>query len=74
MTVSFFEEASTKDRNASSTFYLGRYMMNGTFVGFEVLKNQLNLCPFNYEDIQKMLKFGSVTENTCDFDLFKLIN
>lgn len=34
ITVSFYEDTANKDRNASLTFYLARYHMNGTFLGF----------------------------------------
>lgn len=74
MTVSFYDDANNKDRNSSLTFYLARYHMNGTFLGFQMLKNQLNICPFNYEDVQSMLKFGTVTEDFCHFDLSNLIS
>lgn len=73
MTVSFYEDATTTDRNASLTFYLGRYSMNGTFLGFQKLRSQMNLCPLNYADVLNMFKFGAVTESTCDFDLTRLL-
>ena len=47
--------------------------MNGTFLGFQQLKSQLNLCPLNYDDVLNMLKFGAVTESTCEFDLARLV-
>lgn len=47
--------------------------MNGTFLGYQILKNQLNLCPLNYDDVLNMMKFGAVTESACEFDLTKLI-
>jgi hypothetical protein len=46
--------------------------MNGTLIGFETLKDQLSVCPFNYDDIKNMNKFGTVTEKSCEFDLTKL--
>jgi hypothetical protein len=59
MTVSFFSDSS--DRNSSLKFYFARYHMNGTFLGFQLLTNQLNICPFNYDDAKHMLTFGTVT-------------
>lgn len=47
--------------------------MNGTFLGFEVLKDQMNVCPFNYDSVNNMLRFGTVTESYCSFDLTQLI-
>lgn len=46
--------------------------MNGTLIGFETLKDQLSVCPFSYDEIKNMNKFGTVTEKSCDFDLTKL--
>ena len=71
MTVSFVQANS--DRNASLTFYLARYSMNGTFLGFQELKAQLSLCPMNYDDVLTMLKFGAVTQNECEFSLSQLV-
>lgn len=39
ITVSFYEDAANKDRNSSLTFYIARYHLNGTFLGFQMLKN-----------------------------------
>ena len=61
------------DRNASLTFYLARYSINGTFLGFQLLKTQLSLCSMNYDDVLNMLKFGAVTENTCEYNLAQLV-
>lgn len=69
-----FKSDGTTTRNTSLTFYLARYAMNGTFLGFQLLKTQLSLCPMNYNDVLNMLKFGAVTENTCDFYLNELVN
>lgn len=56
------------------TFYLGRYALNGTFIGFEVLRDQLNLCPLTYDDVLNMMRFGAVTQSVCEFELAKLID
>ena len=52
---------------------MGRYDINGTFLGFEILRDQLNLCPLTYDDVLNMMRFGAVTESTCEFELAKLI-
>ncbi len=70
MTVSFYQDGS--DRNNSLTFYLARYTLNGTFVGFEVLRDQLNLCPINHYDVEKMMKFGVMSQYSCEFEISKL--
>lgn len=63
MTVSFNSQITTS--KSSLTFYLTRYTMNGTFVGYEVLKTQMNLCPFTYDKQRYVFEFGSVTQNVC---------
>lgn len=52
---------------------MGRYDINGTFLGFEILRDQLNLCPLTYDDVLNMMRFGAVTESLCEFDLFQLL-
>jgi meckelin len=40
LTVSYYQPSeSTPDRTSRLTFYLGRYALNGTFIGFEVLRD-----------------------------------
>ena len=70
MTVSFYQDGT--DRNSSLTFYLARYALNGTFLGLEVLRDQLNLCPVDHNDVDKIMKFGVMSEYTCEFELSKL--
>ena len=38
------------------------------------MKDQLNLCPLNYDDVLNMMKFGAVTESYCEFDLSQLFD
>ena len=64
---------ATEDRVSMLTFYMGRYDINGTFLGFEILRDQLNLCPFTYDDVLNMMRFGAVTESSCEFELSQLI-
>jgi hypothetical protein len=52
---------------------MGRYDINGTFLGFEILRDQLNLCPLTYDDVLNMMRFGAVTESICEFELGQLI-
>ena len=79
ITMSFYQPTTQSSdvslqRNASLTFYLARYALNGTFTGYQVLKDQLNLCPLNYDDVLNMMKFGAVTESYCEFDLSQLFD
>ena len=34
----------------------------------------MSLCPMNYDDVLKMMQFGSVVENNCEFSLSQLIS
>eukprot|EP00347_Sterkiella_histriomuscorum_P018733 403344384 len=70
ITVSFTQQGG---RNQSLTFYLARYHINGTFLGFQQLKSQLSICPLNYDDVLNIFKFGAVSQNECQFSLNELI-
>lgn len=75
LTVSYYQPSqSTADRTSTLSFYLGRYDINGTFLGFEILRDQLNLCPLTYDDVLNMMRFGAVTESSCEFELSKLLD
>ena len=64
LTVSYYQPSqATNERTSTLTFYLGRYDINGTFLGFEILRDQLNLCPLTYDDVLNMMRFGAVTES-----------
>jgi hypothetical protein len=43
-------------------------------LGFEILRDQLNLCPLTYDDVLNMMRFGAVTESTCEFELSDLVS
>ena len=48
--------------------------MEGTYLGLSELKTQLTLCPMTFTDVQNMQQFGVITNNTCNFDLSKLLS
>ena len=43
--------------------------MNGTFIGYTELKNQLSVCAMTFDDVLNMRKFGSMMHKTCQIDL-----
>ena len=73
LTVGFYNDKNAK-RSDSLRFKLGVYNINGTFVGFQDLDNQMSPCPMTYNDVINMKKFGTMTENSCEFNLDNLIN
>jgi hypothetical protein len=74
LTVSFADEPATQTaRTQYLEFYLARYAINGTFEGFEKLKTELSICPMTYSEIRNTLKFGAITKNTCEFNLYDLV-
>ena len=73
LTVSYFQPSKvTADRTSTITFMMARYALNGTFLGFETLRDQMNLCPLKFDDVINMMRFGAVTESECEFELAKL--
>lgn len=43
--------------------------MDGEFLGYKAMTSELSLCPVSYEHVLTMMKFGTVTENSCEFEL-----
>ena len=66
------KDTSNKARTDALTYYLARYAMDGTFMGFTELKDQLSLCPLTFDEVKKMRKFGVVSEVSCDIELSQL--
>mmetsp|Transcript_23765 Transcript_23765/g.18155 ORF Transcript_23765/g.18155 Transcript_23765/m.18155 type:complete len:136 (-) Transcript_23765:1720-2127(-) len=56
------------------SFYLARYDIYGNYLGMQTLGSELSLCPLGYEDIENMLKVGTLTETVCEFYLYKLLD
>lgn len=51
------------------TFNLAEYHMNGTFIGYRELKNQLSVCDMSFDDVLTMRKFGAQMSKECMIDL-----
>jgi meckelin len=50
-------------------FLLAEFDINGTFLGFQEMTDQLILCPHSLEDSKKYRKFGTNMIIECSFDL-----
>ena len=54
------------------SFKLVSYDIEGNFLGFSELKDQLFMCNVAPEDLVKLTSLGTVLEKKCSFDLSKL--
>ena len=72
-----FDEASEESNGsifATLRFVLGKYAMDGTWLGFEDLTDQLQLCPNDPERAVSYLQFGNSYLNECNFNLHNVID
>lgn len=53
-------------------YKLAKFDLEGNFLGFETLTDQLFLCQTSTEDTEKHLRFGTTVDNSCQFDLSRL--
>jgi hypothetical protein len=53
-------------------FQLAMYDINGTFLGFSELAEQIFICPQGFQDILKMRSFGTQLVAECEFQLSSL--
>lgn len=56
------------------TFKLAKYNLTGSFLGYEDLETQLTLCTSNIQDARKFRRFGTTTNQECNYDLSKLVS
>jgi hypothetical protein len=70
--VGFYDEKSS-GRSKYLNFMLASYSIDGEFLGFTELGSELSQCPFSYENVLSMKKFGTITNNTCNFYLYDLL-
>lgn len=56
------------------SFKLASYDIEGNFLGFNDLTDQLFLCNVPPEDLRKMTSIGTTFVHRCSFDLQKLTN
>jgi|TARA_B110000285_G_C15017949_1_gene560029 hypothetical protein len=53
-------------------FKLASYDIDGNFLGFSDLAEQLFLCPVSPAELEKFTSIGRVSRSKCSFDLKKL--
>lgn len=56
------------------TYVLAKFTLEGQFLGFETMTNQLQLCQTSTEDITRLMRFGTTILNSCTFDVSNLIS
>lgn len=54
-------------------FKMAAYHLNGTFLGFEPLGAQLQLCDSSRDEAREYRRFGVTMKNKCEFDLTTLV-
>ena len=53
-------------------YQLAKYDLEGNFLGWEALDQQLLICPASYEEALSFRRFGTTIINSCTFDLTKI--
>lgn len=71
MEVTF--DSSNDDKINKLEFILAKYALDGSFLGFEELDDQLILCPHPYDAGDKFRKFGTNLIYDCSLDIETLI-
>lgn len=74
--VKFHASFSTTNRKygilSRLEFKLASYDIDGNFLGFADLAEQLFLCPVSPAELKKLTSIGRVSRTKCSFDLKKL--
>jgi len=71
-----FSQAKSNPINVLTqlTFKLAKFNIEGDFLGFEDLADQLFLCDTPDEDLERLLTIGTTMKKSCVFDLTKLMD
>ena len=72
MTLS--SSSSDSARYSNIPFKLAKYALDGAFLGWETLSNQIFLCPVAYTDSPNFMKVGHSILKTWQFDLQPLVD
>ena len=72
-TMSLSKNTPTDGKINMLSFKLAKYDLNGTFMGFEALSTQLNLCGNSRDDGIDFRRFGVTIVDECTFDISTLI-
>lgn len=67
MTVSF--DTAADGKVGVLDFILAKYHMDGTFLGYEALTDQLILCPHSSQETQRYREFGTNVNIDCNLDV-----
>lgn len=68
-----FDPNSEDEKVNELAFTLAEFYLNGTFIGYKNLTDQLVLCPHEYTVGSKYRKFGTNVQVTCTLDLTSYI-
>ena len=74
MRVSFDNQAPEYQLYNKLQYYLAKYELDGTFLGFEPLNRQLLLCEVSNADLERISRYGTTIRNSCKFDLGRLVS
>jgi len=55
-------------------YKLAVFDLEGTFLGWQDLSEQLLLCRTSTSTVEKLLSFGTTLSSSCNYDLSKLIS
>ena len=69
-----FSIAESKDDINSLPLFVAKYTFKGEFVSFSPLTDELTLCPFSSEDVQKVKQFGFHFKKKCEVDIEQLFS
>ena len=58
---------------ANLKFKVAKYQIDGTFVGWENLNDQMIMCPSTSQEITNTFRIGQAVDISCKFDLSRLI-
>ncbi|GAQ91983.1 Meckelin-like protein [Klebsormidium nitens] len=67
--VSFQHQAPGSSSAADVTLVLSMFTLNGTWLGFQNLTRQFQLCNGNEDDVNQWQRIGTDYENSCDLKL-----
>jgi hypothetical protein len=55
-------------------FFLAKYNLDGNFLGWEKMSNQLIVCDYSMEDVQRIYQIGTTVQLNCTYDVSKLFS
>jgi len=55
-------------------FFLAKYNLDGNCLGWEKMSNQLIVCDYSMEDVQRIYQIGTTVQLNCTYDVSKLFS